>query len=126
MTDTTATDPRQTADAIPTGRGQTVTDLPTAGSVTLIEHMQEEIGYLRTELAKRSQELATERERSDVLQREALGRIEALTAGGTTPPSTPSEAPGSPKSDGQPAQGLSHTQGVVASVGGLVGRAFDG
>ncbi len=43
--------------------------------------MQQEIEYLRTELAKRSHELATERERSDVLQREALGRIEALTAG---------------------------------------------
>jgi hypothetical protein len=56
--------------------------------------MQEEIAYLRTELAKRSHELATERERSDILQREALGRIEALT-GGEIVPDTAQEAVGS-------------------------------
>ena len=45
-----------------------------------LHHLEGEVEYLRTELAKRSQELATERERADVLQREALGRIEAIEA----------------------------------------------
>ncbi len=54
--------------------------------------------YLRTELAQRSHELATERERSDVLQREALGRIEALTTGEIVPQTVP-EPPESPRSD---------------------------
>jgi hypothetical protein len=79
--DATPTDPRQPPGATPTGRRQTATDPPTEAPVGLISHMQEEIAYLRGELAKRSQELATERERADVLTREALGRIEALTAG---------------------------------------------
>ena len=87
--DTTATDHGQTPDTTPTGRGQTATDPPTDAPIDLIDHMQDEIAYLRTELAKRSHELATERERSDVLQREALGRIEALTAGGIVPQAVP-------------------------------------
>jgi hypothetical protein len=62
----------------------------------MIDHMEKEIMYLRTELAQRSHELATERERSDILQREALGRIEALTAGETRP-EAPQEAVGSPR-----------------------------
>lgn len=57
----------------------------------LIAHMEGEIAYLRSELAKRSDELARERERGDVLQREALARIEALTAG-----NTPTDAPAPP------------------------------
>jgi len=71
----------------------------------MIEHMQEEIAYLRTELAQRSHELATERERSDVLQREALGRIEALTTGEIVP-ETRQDTSESPRSDDQPLQGL--------------------
>ncbi len=55
-------------------------NVPDATDSALVEHLQGEITYLRAELAKRSQELATERERADVLQREALGRIEALSA----------------------------------------------
>jgi len=66
--------------------------MPRKGSV--IEHMQQEIVYLRTELAKRSHELAMERELSDILQREALARIEALTAGDPVS-QTVSEPPGS-------------------------------
>jgi hypothetical protein len=93
--DATPTDAGQTDGTTPTGRGQTATDLPTDADLRLIEHMQEEIMYLRTELAQRSHELATERERSDILQREALGRIEALTAGETVS-GTAQEAPGSP------------------------------
>jgi hypothetical protein len=92
--DATPTDSGQTDDATPTGRRQTATD-------PLIEHMEEEIMYLRTELAQRSHELATERERSDVLQREALGRIEALTAGETVP-----EPPRSTETNGTGLRGL--------------------
>jgi hypothetical protein len=104
--DATPTNAGQTDGTTPTGRGQTATDPPTDAHLHLIEHMQEEIAYLRTELAKRSHELATERERSDVLQREALGRIEALTAGETSSRASSSEAPASPRSDDQPLQGL--------------------
>jgi hypothetical protein len=47
----------------------------------LIAHLQGEIAYLRAELAKRAEELARERERGDVLHREALARIDALASG---------------------------------------------
>ena len=47
----------------------------------LITHLQGEIAYLRAELAKRAEELARERERGDVLHREALARIDALASG---------------------------------------------
>ena len=103
--DRTPTDAGLTDDATATGRGQTATDPPTGAHIHLIEHMTDEIAYLRTELAQRSHELATERERSDVLQREALGRIEALTAGEIVP-DTAQEAVGSPRSDDQPLHGL--------------------
>lgn len=46
-----------------------------------LDHAEQEITWLRGELSARSQELAAERERSDVLHREAFARIEALTAG---------------------------------------------
>ena len=97
--DATPTDPRQTPGTTPTGRRQTATDPLTDAPIGLIAHMQEEIAYLRMELAKRSQELTTERERADVLMREALGRIEALTAGpvtdaGEDAPQRPQDAPG--------------------------------
>ncbi len=54
----------------------------------LVEQLRSEVDYLRAELAARNRDLATEwersaaeRERADVLMREALGRIEALTTG---------------------------------------------
>lgn len=46
----------------------------------LAEHLRSEVGYLREQLATTIRQLAAERERADVLQREALGRIEALSA----------------------------------------------
>jgi hypothetical protein len=49
----------------------------------VVEQLRSENAYLGTELTARSQELTAERERADVLMREALGRIEALTAGGS-------------------------------------------
>jgi len=103
--DTTATDSRQTDDTTTVSQGQTGTDPPTDAHLPLIEHMQQEIAYLRTELAKRSHELATERERSDVLQREALGRIEALSAGEPVSQTAP-EPPGSPESNETGPRGL--------------------
>ncbi len=74
-------------DATPTGTATThdtvsgrPENVPVATDSALVQHLQGEIAYLRAELAKRSLELATERERADILQREALGRIEALSA----------------------------------------------
>jgi hypothetical protein len=49
----------------------------------LAEHLQGEIEYLREQLATTLRQLGAERERADVLQREALGRIEALSASST-------------------------------------------
>jgi hypothetical protein len=100
--DATPTDSGQTDGTTSDSRGQTATD-----HLRLIEHMREEITYLRTELAQRSHELATERERSDVLQREALGRIEALTAGETPRGAVP-EPPGSPQTHDTGPRGLWH------------------
>jgi excisionase family DNA binding protein len=75
-------------DATPTGTARThdtvsgrPEHVPVATDSALVQHLQGEIVYLREQLATRSLELATERERSDILQREALGRIEeALSA----------------------------------------------
>jgi hypothetical protein len=67
----------------------------------LVEQLRSEVDYLRGELAARNRDLATERERSatereraDVLMREALGRIEALTAGETREDATQSTQDG--------------------------------
>jgi len=49
-----------------------------------LDRADAEVAYLRSELSARSRELAAERERSDVLHREAFAHIEALTAGLTT------------------------------------------
>ncbi len=46
-----------------------------------IDSLKGEIAFLRGQLDQRSRELADERERSDVLHREAFARIKALTAG---------------------------------------------
>ncbi|MDP9473952.1 MAG: helix-turn-helix domain-containing protein [Chloroflexota bacterium] len=52
-----------------------------AGPDPLVETLREEVAYLREQLAERSRELATERERFDVLHREALARIPAIGSG---------------------------------------------
>ncbi len=51
----------------------------------LIEQLKEENTYLRDQLDQRSRELAAERERFDVLHREALARIPALGSGQNAP-----------------------------------------
>ena len=94
-------------DTAPTGRspvdqqdttGQRQdTDRPSESA--LIEQLRSENDYLRAELSARSRELAAERERADVLMREALGRIEVLTAGpvadaGENAPRSTQDAPG--------------------------------
>ena len=59
----------------------------------LVETLRDEVRYLREQLAERSRELAAERERFDILHREALARIPALGAG-HDPPSASPAAPG--------------------------------
>jgi excisionase family DNA binding protein len=46
----------------------------------LAEQLRSEVTYLREQLATTIRQLGAERERADILQREALGRIEALSA----------------------------------------------
>jgi len=79
-----ATDPSQDTDRPrvlpPDGRGE------------LLDQLRSEVAFLRGQLAQRAQEAdqmrrdqAAERERFDVIHREALHRIEALTAGPDEP-----------------------------------------
>ena len=63
------------------------------------DRRDDEIRYLREQLDRALRQLENERERADVLMREALGRIEALTAGpvgdaGEDAPQTRQEGPG--------------------------------
>jgi hypothetical protein len=51
-----------------------------------IDRLDAEVAYLRDQLDMSRRELAAERERFDVIHREALSRIEALTAGETARP----------------------------------------
>ncbi len=77
------------ADTAPTGQSpvdqQDTTgqrrDTDRPADSALVEQLRSENEDLRAELSARSRELAAERERADVLMREALGRIGALTAG---------------------------------------------
>ncbi|MDP9470791.1 MAG: helix-turn-helix domain-containing protein [Chloroflexota bacterium] len=68
----------------------------------LIESQQAEIAYLREQLAERSRELAAERERFDVLHREALARIPALGAGQDSSRAAPSPRPEAPPAEASP------------------------
>ena len=47
-----------------------------------VEDLRADVAYLQNQLDQRSRELAAERERSDILHREALSRIGALGPGG--------------------------------------------
>ncbi len=64
-----------------------------------IDQLKEENVYLREQLDQRSRELAAERERFDVLHREALARIPALGAGQDAPTSAPQ-----PQHEAQPVE----------------------
>jgi len=59
----------------------------------MVAHLRDEVAYLREQLGERSRELAAERERFDVLHREALARIPALGAGQDASDAAPA-APG--------------------------------
>ena len=68
----------------------------------LLDHLRDEVNFLRGQLAdtqaaldQRSRELAAERERFDVLHREALARIPALGSGQDTPQASPAAHHGS-------------------------------
>jgi len=87
----------------------------------VFEQLRDERDYLRLKLDQALEEAghlrkiaAAERERADVLQREALGRIEALTATISDRPERPnptgisSKPPESPRSDESGPRGLWH------------------
>ncbi len=72
----------------------------------LLEQLRSENEYLRDQLSQTIRQLAAERERADVLHREALGRIEALTAtvaDRQDATGTPTEATESPERAGEAA-----------------------
>jgi hypothetical protein len=95
-----ATTTRQERDTVaPQSRHgpDSANDAVIAAKDEVIRRQDQQIEYLQAELAKRSAELATERERSDVLQQLALSRIPAVTAGVVQePPSDAPQAPGAP------------------------------
>lgn len=74
-------EPTQTANHEDATVNQAVNQPPTRGDQAMIEHLEGEIEYLRDQLATTIRQAAAERERADVLQREALQRIVALSAG---------------------------------------------
>ena len=73
------------ADQTATGTQQPVMgtrqDTDRTPDSALVEQLRAENASLRTELSERSRELAAERDRADVLLREVVARLEALTAG---------------------------------------------
>ena len=88
-------------------------DVPPAETEVLqayVADLRADVAYLRDQLDQRSRELAAERERFDVLHREALGRIPALGAGSA--PEEPLKA----RSDGP------ESPSPPASGGGLLAR----
>jgi len=58
-----------------------------------VAHLAADVAYLQDQLAQRSRELATERERSDVIQQLALQRLPVLTPGESPPQTAPTTAP---------------------------------
>ena len=92
----------------------------------MISAQRNEIEFLREQLDQRSRELAAERERADILHREALGQIQALTAGDVAPDESAQEqrtAPTMPSGREEPPD-TSHTPSwlSVAWLRKLFGR----
>lgn len=86
--------------------------LPTAAvDDRLISQLRDENAYLRDQLAQALRTAERERERADVLQREALQRIEALTAVHSAPGATERHATGPARME-SPAAGTTRQGGV--------------
>ena len=83
---------RQDVDRVP------VVDL-LAGKDALIAQLTGETTYLRDQLDQRSRELADERQRADVLHREAIARFPMLTAGEGAPTTVPAAPDGPERGD---------------------------
>ena len=101
-----------TTDRQTTGDRQDATghrqDAPTGEVDALRDHvayLAADVAYLQDQLAQRSRELATERERSDVIQQLALQRIPVLTPGDVPPQTGATAAPEGPGSPERPATG---------------------
>ena len=76
-------------------------DAPPAETEAIRAHVDDlraDVAYLRDQLDQRSRELAAERERADILHREALARIPVLPAGDVAGQDAPTPTPtlGSP------------------------------
>ena len=98
----------------------------------LVTHLQEEVTYLRERLEDAMGQLAEERRRADVLQREALGRIEALAATVDRQPPTENapEPVGSTESSETPVQGVirmaAPAPGQIAGILAMLRRLLRG
>ena len=82
-------------DAAPDAGPDATWTPPDATAPDHLADLRAEVAYLREQLDHSRRELAAERERFDVIHREALERIPALGAGEASSPATPS-APARP------------------------------
>jgi hypothetical protein len=76
-----ASDAGETTGETVLGHESDTGETPTVMTVDYIASMKDEIAFLRDQLDHSRRELSAERERFDVIHREALQRIEALTGG---------------------------------------------
>lgn len=92
----------------------------------LIDQLRSEVEYLRSELTAARIQAEKERERADVLQREALQRIEGLIpiALGPTVDRHDGDTPGSPESASPITDDVGHGQGQDSASGGTWGRLW--
>lgn len=90
----------------------------------LIDQLREENAYLRDQLDQALRTAERERERADVLMREALQRLEALAPGPVAQQDTRQDATGSPESARKESQGSIHGDEGNASPAGLWARLW--
>lgn len=93
----------------------TATGHDTTPAVALVEQMQSEVDYLRAELTAARIQAAQERERADVLQREALDRLQAMIPIALGPPQSPETGDTTPT-------GLQTPQHDTGTATGALGR----
>jgi hypothetical protein len=94
----------------------------------MIAAQRQEIEFLRDQLDQKNREQAAERERFDVIHREALHRIEALTAGDADEPATMPQdasptAPGATEAGAMGQESLSEPSHVASWLRRIFGRS---
>ena len=95
-----ATGPKQESDGLRQATDRSPVEALLQAKDETISRLDDEVSYLRAQLDQQNRERAAERERFDIIHREALNRIEALTAGPVA--DAPAPSPGGPGRDESP------------------------